>query len=122
MIKYLKGDIFTTLCEAIGHGCNCQGIAGKGIIVEIARYYPAAIKAYKTCCRHGNFYPGCIQVVPCQGRFIVNMGTQKEIKKGKRGGAKVGFIRKCLEEIVKRKDFNSIAFPRIGCNLGGLNW
>jgi hypothetical protein len=30
-IEYIKGDLFTTKCKYIAHGCNSQGVMGPGV-------------------------------------------------------------------------------------------
>jgi len=126
MIKFVKGDMFLTECVAIGHGCNCEGYMGSGVAFTVKNKYPLAFNKYRAACRVGSFQPGSIQTVKCRTKIIVNMGTQaKIVRKDGSGGAKPEWIKKCLQLVennYEKRGFDSIAFPIVGCSLGGLNW
>lgn len=125
MIEFKRGNLFLSECEALGHGNNCEGRAGAGIILQFKQRYPAAVSKYVMACMAGNFHPGDVLPVKCKDKIIVNMATQNKIRRGGNGGARAEWIRKCLEDVRdnhQKYGFASIAFPKVGCNLGGLNW
>lgn len=126
MIKFVKGDIFLSDCEAIGHGCNCEGYMGAGIALSIRQRFNKAYQLYKKACSINKFKPGVVQTVDCGNKKIVNMATQSKIRRHDgSGGARESWIRECLENIkcnFKKREYNSIAFPPVGCSLGGLSW
>jgi len=126
MIKFVKGDIFLTDCMAIGHGCNTQGFMGAGIALSVKQNHALAFNQYKKACQSGLFKPGVVQTVKCPTKIIVNMATQAKIRRHDgSGGARERWIRKCLENVrdnYKSRGYDSIAFPKVGCSLGGLNW
>ncbi len=100
MVKFVKGDIFLTECDAIGHGENCEGLSGAGIALEIKHRFPFAIQQYKKACHLGRFVPGVTQTVQCEDKIIVNMATQAKIRRRDgSGGAKKDWIKKCLQNI-----------------------
>jgi O-acetyl-ADP-ribose deacetylase (regulator of RNase III) len=120
--------------EAFGHGVNAQGIAGKGVVIQVKNRYPYAIQKYQSACKAGLIKPGKVQIVKCDDvshkstyRYVVNMCTQAKIKRGKSGGAKKGWLGECIDKLLMKEaegelPFKSIAMPKICCSLGGLNW
>jgi O-acetyl-ADP-ribose deacetylase (regulator of RNase III) len=129
MLKFVKGDIFLTDCDAIGHGCNIQAVMGGGIAYAIRKLFPKAYQEYRKVCWNKTFVPGVIQTVLCDDKIIVNMATQEyQIMKSnlnKGSGAKKEWIEKCLKNVLlsyEKRGYSSIAFPQIGCGLGGLNF
>ena len=126
MLKFVKGDMFLTVCMAIGHGANCEGYMGAGIALEIRHRFPFAFQQYKKACQSGLFVPGVTQTVQCEDKIIVNMATQAKIRRRDgSGGAKKEWIEKCLRNIscnYKKWGYNSIAMPIVGCSLGGCSW
>ena len=123
MIEFKTGNLFMSDCEALGHGCNAQGLSGAGIILQFKEKFPLAIHTYQAACARGEFKPGDVLPVKSGGKIIVNMGTQAKIKRGNTGGASLVWIRQCLEKIRDNDyGFKSIAFPKVGGSLGGLDW
>lgn len=51
LITYTKGDLLDYFnngtCDAIAHCCNCQGVMGSGIALQIKNEIPDAYDAYK---------------------------------------------------------------------------
>jgi O-acetyl-ADP-ribose deacetylase (regulator of RNase III) len=50
-ILYEKGDLLDYMndgwCDAIAHCCNCQGVMGSGIALQIKKHIPEAYEAYR---------------------------------------------------------------------------
>jgi len=129
MIVERTGDIFTTEAAAIGHGCNCRGSMGAGIAAQIKKRYPAAFEEYRAACAAGTFRPGAVQLVKTKPRWILNMATQdsygRPVWKGGSVWASSAWIEECLITVRALADEHRIklvAFPRVGCELGGLFW
>jgi len=132
-IEMCTGNMFEEeFCEAFAHGCNEKGVARAGIAGEIRARYPLAISKYEIACQRGLFGVGKVQIVKCPdptfknresrgNRWIVNMGTQDNPGKY----AKLSWILECVNKLIANEDklpFSSIALPKIGCGIGGLDW
>lgn len=123
-VEYRTGDLFLSDTDALAHGCNCQGVMGAGIAVQFRKRYPEMFKEYQNRCKSLQFYLHSVYAYEAtDGRVIYNLGTQ--VYPGP--CASLIAIRHCLDEMVcyptrKGKSVDSIALPRIGCGLGGLNW
>lgn len=121
IITEVRGDLFDAPELAIGHGVNCVGVMGAGVAKEVRRRYPTTYSLYRLHCEAGRLKPGDIQPVWEQDRYIINIASQR------RPGpyARLEWIRRGIWESVLFLDAQSItslAIPRIGCGIGGLNW
>lgn len=116
-----KGNIFNSDCEFLVNPVNCVGVMGKGLALEFKNKYPLNFEIYKKACDNASFNIGNLLIVPVDNKFIVNFPTKKHW----RNKSDLEFIKIGLEELkVAIKDFNikSIAIPKLGCGLGGLDW
>lgn len=116
-----KGNIFNSSCEFLVNPVNCVGVMGKGLALEFKNKYPLNFEIYKKACDNTSFNIGNLLIVPVDNKFIVNFPTKKHW----RNKSDLEFIKIGLEELkVAIKDFNikSIALPKLGCGLGGLDW
>ena len=116
-----KGNIFNSSCEFLVNPVNCVGVMGKGLALEFKNKYPLNFQKYKAFCDNASFHIGNLLIVPVDNKFIVNFPTKKHWK----NKSDLEFIKIGLEELkVAIKDFNikSIAIPKLGCGLGGLDW
>ena len=115
-----KGNIFNSSCEFLVNPVNCVGVMGKGLALEFKNKYPLNFEIYKKACDNASFNIGNLLIVPVDNKFIVNFPTKKHW----RNKSDLEFIKIGLEELkVAIKDFNikSIALPKLGCGLGGLD-
>ena len=46
MIKLIEGNLFNTKANIICHQCNCQGIMGSGVALEVKNRYPKVYESY----------------------------------------------------------------------------
>lgn len=116
-----KGNIFNSSCEFLVNPVNCVGVMGKGLALEFKNKYPLNFEIYKKACDNAYFNIGNLLIVPVDNKFIVNFPTKKHW----RNKSDLEFIKIGLEELkVAINDFNikSIALPKLGCGLGGLDW
>ena len=122
MIFYKKGDVTEAQEQVIAHGVNCTGHFGSGVAGAIKRKKPYVREQYLSLDEH---VLGTCQFVPFEGRIWVNAHTQQD--KGYDGAqyADLNAVAYCLVEIdnyMRENNLSTIAMPKIGCGLGGLNW
>lgn len=126
-INYVKGNLFwsTFSFDAIGHGCNAEGVMGAGIAVEFKRRWPKMFEFYRKVCKNGTLKAGELleykATLNDKPIVIYNLMTQKTIREG----ATLKYIQEAFEMMIERAEENgikSIGIPRIGAGLGGLRW
>ena len=102
---------------------NCVGVMGKGLALEFKKRYPEMFQEYKTECYRGHITPSDCLFYPQMN--IICLPTKKHWK----NSSKLEYIRLGLNSIlyyfaVHMEDILpcAIAFPKLGCGLGGLDW
>jgi len=122
-VIYTKGNIFLLNKEVIAfaHGCNCAGSMGKGIAVTFRKKWPEMYQEYKRRCSKKQFKLGDVFYWQEEGYQIFNLGTQKHW----RSKAELNAIKKAITTMLtlaEQQAIRTIALPKIGAGLGGLNW
>jgi O-acetyl-ADP-ribose deacetylase (regulator of RNase III) len=126
MIHYIKdGDIFSI--EGVtnfAHGCNCAGSMGSGIAVQFRKKFPRMYENYRHMCLNKTFRPGDVYDYYHGNGHVYNLATQQHYCIA---GylAKLEYIETSMEKMMRlaeKSGVQSIAMPKIGARLGGLNW
>lgn len=124
-VEHRTGDLFQqTDLAAIGQGVNCRGQMGKGIAVQFKRIWgPAGMYAeYRYLCMSGQLTVGGLHAWQApSGVWIYNLASQHNIGRDARLDAIEAALTLALEHAVAHK-VPSIGLPRIGSDIGGLNW
>ncbi len=125
-ITEVQGDIFNTSCDFIVIPVNTVGIAGAGLAGAAHRRIPGWFESYKNDCRDrlvvagywSTFFKTTIDGVD---HTIVNFATMK--LPGADGDLDLIYrgLHWLSKDLVKIPEV-SIAYPALGCGVGGLNW
>ena len=121
MITYVKGDIFSSPSKVIVNTVNTVGVMGKGVALEFKNRYPDMFQSYKALCDEKKLDIGKLVLWKNSSKWVLLFPTKKHW----RNPSKMEYIEKGLEKFVENWDrlgANSIAFPRLGCGNGGLDW
>lgn len=145
-IEYLKGDLLDSPESCIIHGCNAQGVMGRGIALAIKQRLPFAYEAY----RHAFESPRGL--VMGQIVWAINTGNQNGVRSRIVGnaitqahydaahqvnGMNVDYdaVQICIrtidrfvmqtstdEDLDEFGKLTRVGFPKIGAGLGGGDW
>jgi len=122
MIKYSQTTVFNVSAQTLVNTVNCVGVMGAGIALEFKLRYPEMYQDYVKQCKKGqvqvghlNFYQGEEQP------GIINFPTKKHWKYPSHLNWIESGLRYFLENY-QNWCIKSIAFPKLGCDLGGLEW
>lgn len=121
MIKFTQGDIFESKSQTIVATVNCVGIMGKGLAKEFRLRFPDMYQDYVRACKKGELQSGRLLYYKDLQHSIICFPTKDNWK----GPSKYEFIEAGLKTFVekyKEWGITSIAFPPLGCGLGGLDW
>jgi O-acetyl-ADP-ribose deacetylase (regulator of RNase III) len=115
------GNLFDADVDALAHGVNCQGSMGGGIAAEFARRYPKMKDRYAELCEARLLNPGSYYLRRSDKPAIYNLATQQLPGPD----AQLEWIEIAVKAMLKDAEsvgMKSIAMPRIGCGIGGLQW
>lgn len=121
-IKYIEnGNIFNSSCEFLINPVNTVGVMGKGLALQFKNLFPNNFLKYRQHCLNGNLTIGKLLITTENNKKIINFPTKEDW----RNPSKLEYIILGLEKLeiaIERFNIKSIAFPKIGCGLGGLDW
>ena len=129
MIKYTQGDLLKATEPMIVHGCNAQGVMGKGVAKLIRNKWPRAYEEYRKAYDAAGLRPGEVIFADVGGKIIANAITQDDYRRDPDEPTvhadydAIGF---CFADIASRcahiYNFKEIAIPKIGAGLAGGDW
>ena len=122
-IRYVSGNLFDSTADCLVNAVNTVGVMGGGIALEFKRRYPSMFQAYKKECDQSTLKVGTLMFYkPVESPHSICLFPTKEHWQNP---STTEYIEAGLRAFVKfHKQWNikSIAFPKLGCGLGGLNW
>lgn len=121
MIIWKQGDLFKSECQTLVNTVNVVGVMGKGIALEFKKRFPDMFKAYKIHCDDKSFTVDKLWLYKGNLTWILCFPTKEHW----RNPSKIEWIESNLKKFTEnyqRLGIKSIAFPKLGCNNGGLNW
>lgn len=117
-----NGDIFKSQCEALVNPVNIKGVMGKGLALAFKTKYPAHFENYKRACQNGEMTTDKVLAYQeINGPMIICLATKADWK----DSSKIEYVSAGLDDLVKQIEtlgIRSIAIPKLGCGLGGLDW
>ena len=126
MIVFKKGNIFDSDCQTLVNTVNRNGVMGKGLALRFKQRYPEMFDEYKLACKRKQIYIG--------GDLwlwdYIDMYRPKKIlcfatKEDWWNPSKLVWIERGLKTFVENYKYwniTSIAWPKLGCTNGKLDW
>lgn len=121
MITYVKGDLFSSPARILVNTVNTEGVMGKGIALEFKKRYPEMFQEYKKICNDKTFGIGSLLLWKKSEKWVLLFPTKTTWRRP----SKMEYIEKGLQKFANNWDklgAGSVAFPRLGCGNGGLDW
>lgn len=121
MITYITGDLFESPAKVLVNTVNTVGVMGKGIAKQFKTYYPDMFREYQRHCESGALEVGKLWLYRTPNKLILNFPTKKHWRQP----SKPEFIEAGLKKFVESyaaRGLTSVAFPRLGCGNGELDW
>ena len=125
-ITYKTGNIFDADVLCLVNPVNTVGVMGKGLALAFKKRYPRMFGAYRTLCKTGMLTIGnpWLWSNPF-GEFVLLFPTKAHWRSPSRPHYIGDGLRSFADKIhggVYKYPIESIAFPALGCGLGGLDF
>jgi len=121
MLTYVDGSLFLSPAKVLVNTVNIVGVMGKGIAKDFKTYFPEMFREYQLRCESNALEIGKLYLYRSPNKWILNFPTKKHW----RHPSKPEYIEEGLKAFVAgyaRNGITSIAFPRLGCGNGELDW
>lgn len=121
MLTYLRGDLLSSPAQVQVNTVNVVGVMGKGIALQFKNKYPEMFKSYRQICEKHLFDVGNLYLWKSSKKWVLLFPTKKHW----RNPSKIEYIESGLKKFVENYDrlgIESIAFPKLGCGNGNLDW
>ena len=121
MITYVTGDLFTSPAKVLVNTVNTVGVMGKGIAKTFKTVYPEMFHRYQTLCEEQTLTIGTLWLYKTAHKWILNFPTKKHWRQPSRPEYVEAGLQKFAATYADQ-GISSIAFPRLGCGNGDLDW
>ena len=126
MIVFKKGNIFDSDCQTLVNTVNRNGVMGKGLALQFKQRYPEMFDEYRLACKIKQIHIGGDIMVwdyvdLFKHRKILCFATKEDWW----NPSKLAWIERGLQMFVntyKALGITSIAWPKLGCTNGKLDW
>jgi len=122
MLQYTETTVFNTNAQAIVNTVNCVGVMGAGLALEFKLRFPQMYTDYVQRCKSKEIKVGKVNLYHDEYTpYIINFPTKNHWKYP----SNLQWIEAGLIDFVQQYSewgITSVAFPKLGCDRGGLNW
>lgn len=121
MTTLITTSIFTSPAKVLVNTVNTVGVMGKGIAKAFKDIFPEMFSEYQKLCENKQFHIGNLWLYKTPHKWILNFPTKQHW----RYPSKPQYIEAGLKKFVHTYSdlgITSIAFPKLGCGNGELDW
>ncbi len=121
MITYVKGSLFESPAKVLVNTVNTVGVMGKGLARNFKEIYPEMFREYQRLCERKQLQVGKLWVYRTYHKWIMNFPTKVHWRQP----SKPEYVEVGLKTFVSTyagQGITSVAFPRLGCGNGELDW
>lgn len=122
MVYFIKGNMFDGEYDVLVNAVNCVGVMGKGLALEFRHRFPTNFIKYKDYCNKEHLRPGEIFVMQDNEQIIINAATKNHWKDKSEEDWVISCIKNIVDWLNSNRYVESVAVPKLGCGLGGLDW
>jgi O-acetyl-ADP-ribose deacetylase (regulator of RNase III) len=121
MITYVKGSLFESPAKVLVNTVNTVGVMGKGIARRFKEIYPDMFAQYQRVCERKQLDVGKLWLFRTDHKWVLNFPTKVHWRQP----SKAEYVEAGLRTFASsysRLGMVSVAFPRLGCGNGELDW
>lgn len=121
MIKEVYGNILWSKADAIVQGIARNEDFSQGLAASVKEQWPAIAQDFDACCCNGELQDGDAWVWENAGGLdVVNLVIHGESSEASLAGLDKSLA--ALAGLAKEKGLKSLAVPKVGTDVGNLDW
>jgi len=121
MIREVYGNILWSKSDAIVQGIARNEDFTRGLAASIRAEWPAIAQDFDTCCCNGELVDGDAWVWEnASGADVINLITHGESREASLASLDKSLA--ALVALVQAKGWKSLAVPKVGTDVGDLDW
>ena len=121
-VVYVTGDILESPADAVCCPVNLRGAMGAGLALQVARKWPGCVPSYQDDLNASRLKAGSVTSwTRPDGKLVLLAPTKYDYRRP----SPLPLVGQTLEAIgrfCEAKALSSVAVPKMGCGLGGLEW
>ena len=121
MISYIDGDLFRSSAKVLVCSVNPNGNMDEGLASQFRKRSAKLYKAYRDLCELEQVKVGTLFLYKTRSRWILCFPTREDMAQPSSLEMIETGLKRFLE-VNDEMDLQSIAFPKLGCGSGGLDW
>lgn len=121
MLTYHRTSLLKSQAQTVVNTVNTVGVMGKGLASAFKSRYPEMFRQYRKLCKEHKFEVGQLWLWKGPDQWVLNFPTKKHW----RNPSEISYIEVGLRKFVdqyEQRGIREVAFPRLGCGHGGLDW
>ncbi|WP_081008648.1 macro domain-containing protein [Xanthomonas arboricola] len=121
MLSYLRTSILKSDAQTVVNTVNTVGVMGKGLAAEYRRLYPEMFERYREICSNQLLEIGKLWLWKGPTQWVLNFPTKTHWRQP----SKIAYVEaglKKFSQTFEERGVTEVAFPRLGCGNGGLDW
>jgi O-acetyl-ADP-ribose deacetylase (regulator of RNase III) len=121
MLTFLRTSLLKSQAQTVVNTVNTDGVMGKGLASHFKTRYPDMYRAYQDICKRKQLNIGQLWLWKAPDQWVLNFPTKQHW----RNPSRIEYIKSGLDKFVRtfeQKQLTEVAFPRLGCGNGGLDW
>lgn len=121
MIETTKISLFQSKASTLINPVNTKGVMGAGLALEFKKRFPNMFAEYQEACKTRALTVGKLLIHHTSPKKIISFPTKDDWRQP----SKLEYIESGLLYLVnnyKAWKLESVALPKLGCGLGGLDW
>lgn len=128
MIKYVKGDILLSKCDAVAHGVAPNDDFKQGLALSLRELWPALYKDFRHYCKSTHPKEGGLWTWKTAGSpIVVNLLTQEHpaAQGATPGRAHMSYVSSSLKELanlIAKENIKTVALTKLATGVGALAW
>ena len=121
MISYIDGDLFRSSARVLVCPVNPDGTMDDGLAAQFRKRSVKLYKAYRDLCELDQVKVGTLFLYKTRSRNILCFPTREDMESPSSLEIIETGMKRFLE-VNQEMDLQSVAFPKLGCGGGKLDW